>query len=243
MRINRYDDFLACRTAARQWAPIHRASHGGFRRRSRAWGATPRVGPLAAAQVAPDGNGPLQLSRDAFPSVYIWERMTAGGPVGNRGVTHIAGCGGGETGKLLPTLPPVWSCCPVRDAWVKRGADRSGVGAREGTSQSRAARRFCRETQRDCATRPLADVGRQGRPATHPTRWAPQANGVAPVFRCPVALADGVGFEPTGRVAPAAGFQVRCIRPLCHPSGLRPGRATPCKPTFRPDIRTCRGEC
>ncbi len=31
--------------------------------------------------------------------------------------------------------------------------------------------------------------------------------------------ADGEGFEPTvGR--PYSGFQDRCIKPLCHPSGL-----------------------
>ena len=34
-------------------------------------------------------------------------------------------------------------------------------------------------------------------------------------------LAEGVGFEPTGRLATPAGFQDQCIRPLCHPS-VRP---------------------
>lgn len=32
-------------------------------------------------------------------------------------------------------------------------------------------------------------------------------------------LAEGVGFEPT-EVISFAGFQDRCIQPLCHPSGM-----------------------
>jgi hypothetical protein len=31
--------------------------------------------------------------------------------------------------------------------------------------------------------------------------------------------AEGVGFEPTRDLTASAGFQGRCIQPLCHPSG------------------------
>src|SRR5208283_2480709 len=33
-----------------------------------------------------------------------------------------------------------------------------------------------------------------------------------------IVLAEGVGFEPTRRVTPPAGFQDRCLKPLGHPS-------------------------
>jgi hypothetical protein len=31
-------------------------------------------------------------------------------------------------------------------------------------------------------------------------------------------MAEGVGFEPTRELAPPAGFQDRCLKPLGHPS-------------------------
>ena len=31
-------------------------------------------------------------------------------------------------------------------------------------------------------------------------------------------MAEGVGFEPTRRAVPSAGFQDRCLKPLGHPS-------------------------
>ena len=34
------------------------------------------------------------------------------------------------------------------------------------------------------------------------------------------ALAEGVRFELTRELAPPAGFQDRCLKPLGHPSGL-----------------------
>jgi site-specific DNA recombinase len=43
-------------------------------------------------------------------------------------------------------------------------------------------------------------------------------------------MAEGVGFEPTVRRSTDSGFQDRCIRPLCHPSGrIEPsgGRVAP----------------
>jgi hypothetical protein len=33
-------------------------------------------------------------------------------------------------------------------------------------------------------------------------------------------LAEGEGFEPSRRLSTSAGFQDRCIQPLCHPSGV-----------------------
>ena len=108
----------------------------------------------------------------------------------------------------------------------RAGLTEEAVDAVDARSQDRGDRFRSALARTSTAVNPAADVERidleEARIRSEIESFlasASESGGVVLGRAGGLVVAEGEGFEPSRRVTPPAGFQDRCIQPLCHPSG------------------------